>query len=207
MTDKPTPTDAELKAMWQLHAADIGGIFYYARAVLAKWGQPAQARAGAVPLDEARRLFDAGWKAAALFCDREDVVADGIIGFGACPQVEAAFSAAHGIKGGASMALSKSALKRAIDSVPEGHDVGVWVVRVCRAVEAEVRKQDDALIRQLVEYIEQNTCQHEETHRGGAIWEICDGCNAQWADDRGGKPKFAWAPIVLAARARLGGKP
>ena len=36
------PTDAELKAMWQLHAADIGGIFYYARAVLEKWGQPAQ---------------------------------------------------------------------------------------------------------------------------------------------------------------------
>ncbi|EKD98787.1 MAG: hypothetical protein ACD_23C00274G0006, partial [uncultured bacterium] len=27
MTNKPTPTDAELKAMWQLHAADIGGIF------------------------------------------------------------------------------------------------------------------------------------------------------------------------------------
>ena len=24
--------------MWQLHAADIGGIFCYARAVLAKWG-------------------------------------------------------------------------------------------------------------------------------------------------------------------------
>ena len=46
------------------------------------------------------------------------------------------------------MALSKSALKRAIDSVPEGHDVGVWVVRVCRAVEAEVRKQDDELIQQ-----------------------------------------------------------
>ena len=57
-------------------------------------------QAGAVPLDEARRLFDAGWKAAALFCDREDVVADGIIGFGACPQFEAAFSAANGIKGG-----------------------------------------------------------------------------------------------------------
>ena len=63
--------------------------------------QPAQAQAGAVPLDEARRLFYAGWKAAALLCDREDVVADGIIGFGACPQFEAAFSAANGInKGG-----------------------------------------------------------------------------------------------------------
>ena len=43
MADKPTPTDAELKAMWQQHAADIGGIFSYAHAVLAKWGQPAQA--------------------------------------------------------------------------------------------------------------------------------------------------------------------
>ena len=40
------PTDAELKAMWQLHAADIGGIFHYARAVLAKWGQPAQETKG-----------------------------------------------------------------------------------------------------------------------------------------------------------------
>ena len=40
MSTQPTPTDAELKAMWQLHAADIGGIFCYARAVLAKWGQP-----------------------------------------------------------------------------------------------------------------------------------------------------------------------
>ena len=37
------PTDAELKALWQIHAADIGGIFSYALAVLAKWGQPAQA--------------------------------------------------------------------------------------------------------------------------------------------------------------------
>ena len=43
MTDKPTPTDAELKDMWQLHAADIGGVFYYARAVLQRWGQPSGA--------------------------------------------------------------------------------------------------------------------------------------------------------------------
>ena len=63
-------------------------------------GKGAVTLAGAVPLDEARRLFDAGWKAAALFCDREDVVADGIIGFGAGPQFEAAFSAANGIKHG-----------------------------------------------------------------------------------------------------------
>lgn len=35
-----------------------------------------------------------------------------------------------------------------------------------------------------------NTCQHENTHRGGAIWEICDDCGAKWADDRGGKPQW-----------------
>ena len=58
MTDKPTPTDAELKAMWQLHAADIGGIFSYARAVLAKWGQPAQA---AEPVAWAFKYDDGTW--------------------------------------------------------------------------------------------------------------------------------------------------
>ena len=84
MTDKPTD-----EALENLFVEETGfdtddfpaAIFGFARAVLAKWGQPAQARAGAVPLDEARRMFDAGWKAAALFCEREDVVADGIIGF------------------------------------------------------------------------------------------------------------------------------
>ena len=109
MTDKPTPTDAEI-----LDAAEDfrsqythGGTTFdefdeigFTRAVLAKWGRPAQAQAGAVPLSAARRLFDSGWKAAALFCDRDAVVADGLIGFGACPQFEAAFSAAHDLKGG-----------------------------------------------------------------------------------------------------------
>lgn len=47
------PTDAELKAMWQIHAADIGGIFCYARAVLAKWGQPAQFVVGGKPVYQA----------------------------------------------------------------------------------------------------------------------------------------------------------
>ena len=137
MTDKPTD-----EALENLFVEETGfdiddfpaAILDFARAVLAKWGRPAQAAEPVAwldpwtgtkvttdydaygkhgiplvrqqpvvrePLDEARRLFDAGWKAAAMFCDREDVVADGgIIGFGACPQFEAAFSAAQGIKGG-----------------------------------------------------------------------------------------------------------
>ena len=138
MTDKPTPTDAELEA---LLLAKLPASKHYIRPVIEKmvaamqaaidkWGAPAQATepvawafkyddgtwhdpsttehspgmrplcaapqpVALVPLDEARRLFDAGWKAAALFCDREDVAADGIIGFGASPQFEAAFSAAQ----------------------------------------------------------------------------------------------------------------
>ena len=171
MTDKPTPTTDLLKRCAEIHEWRSTGVLSgealrdYAKrnwpdrrdalqmaehetvtealALLAKWGQPAQAaepvawlrnttdpqphavtnlkyrsavdaKAGVEyipvfaapqpverePLDEARRLFGAGWKAAALFCDREDVVVDGIIGFGACPQFEAAFSAAHGSKGG-----------------------------------------------------------------------------------------------------------
>ena len=96
MTDKPTPTDPELNTSSdaEIIMLDVeSGV-----SVLA--GKGAVKLAGAMPLDEARRMFDAGWKAAALFCEREDVVADGIIGFGACPQFEAAFSAANGIKGG-----------------------------------------------------------------------------------------------------------
>ena len=61
MTDKPTPTDAELKAMWQLHAADIGGIFYYARAVLQRWGQPSGAGEAAEHYRNAIASACEGW--------------------------------------------------------------------------------------------------------------------------------------------------
>lgn len=66
------------------------------------------------------------------------------------------------------MALSKQALMRVVNSVPEGDDVGVWVVGVCRAVESEVRKQDDALLAEaraeLHWWIDEHRCcaGHEE---------------------------------------------
>ena len=66
---------------------------------------------------------------------------------------------------------------------------------------------DAALIRELVEHIERNTCTHEETHRGGAIWEICDACGAKWADDEGGRPEFKWPAVVEKARAILALRP
>ena len=61
MIDKPTPTDAELKAMWQIHAADIGGIFSYASAVLAKWGQPSGAGEAAEHYRNAIASACEGW--------------------------------------------------------------------------------------------------------------------------------------------------
>ena len=55
------PTDAELKAMWQLHAADIGGIFCYARAVLQRWGQPSGAGEAAEHYRNAIASACEGW--------------------------------------------------------------------------------------------------------------------------------------------------
>lgn len=48
-----------------------------------------------------------------------------------------------------------------------------------------------------------NTCQHENTHRGGSIWEICDDCGWKWADDEGGKPEWQDPPEWVEARAAL----
>jgi len=43
-------------------------------------------------------------------------------------------------------------------------------------------------LRDVTEFAARNHCTHEETYRGGAIWEICSSCGAKWADDEGGKP-------------------
>ncbi|WP_241128727.1 hypothetical protein, partial [Achromobacter xylosoxidans] len=59
----------------------------------------------------------------------------------------------------------------------------------------------------LLDYVDSNTCIHESTHRGGAIWTICDGCGAKWADDEGGFVPHQDAPAVAAARAALASAP
>jgi hypothetical protein len=59
------------------------------------------------------------------------------------------------------------------------------------------------VLRGLLLYIDRNTCTHKETHRGGAIWEICDSCGMKWADDGGGKPTWQDPPEIAAARDLL----
>jgi hypothetical protein len=60
-----------------------------------------------------------------------------------------------------------------------------------------------AALQALLRRDERNTCTHQETHRGGAIWEICDECGLNWADDRGGKPKWEDPAEWQAARAAI----
>ena len=58
-------------------------------------------------------------------------------------------------------------------------------------------------LEDLLRHVDAETCTHEETHRGGAIWTICDSCGRQWADDRGGFKPHEDAPAVAAARLIL----
>lgn len=67
------------------------------------------------------------------------------------------------------------------------------------AAEARERKLVEAL-GGLLRIYDRNTCQHDETHRGGAIWTICDQCGRKWADDEGGFEPHADPPEVEAAR-------
>jgi hypothetical protein len=74
--------------------------------------------------------------------------------------------------------------------------------RELTAARAEVEALRAAL-QDLLARDERETCQHEETNRGGAIWEICDGCGSMWADDKGGKPEWIDPPEWVKARAAL----
>ena len=95
----------------------------------------------------------------------------------------------------------------------EAHD---WQYKMAgerlRRVE-KLEAQRDALLEALKGMLhrdERNTCRHEETHRGGAIWEICDSCGAMWADDEGGKPEWEdpkeWTQARAAIKAVKEGK-
>ena len=60
---------------------------------------------------------------------------------------------------------------------------------------------------ELLRHVHQSTCTHEETFRGGTIWEICSMCGAKWADDEGGKPEFVYPNCVLVAERLLDKEP
>jgi hypothetical protein len=82
---------------------------------------------------------------------------------------------------------------------------------VLTPAEAATLRAENARLREalknLLDRDERNTCQHEETHRGGFLWEICNVCGDKWADDMGGKTEWKDPPEWVAARAALEEKP
>ena len=67
----------------------------------------------------------------------------------------------------------------------------------------EIEKLRDAL-KNLLSYAERNECHHENTHRGGIIWTICDDCGGKWADDQSGLKPYCEPVEITAARQALG---
>ena len=111
-----------------------------------------------------------------------------------CGQCRAFFDFATGADPGNDCA-SVDALRAAI--------APMWNTRAqLAAMQGEVQRLREAL-KHLLSYAERQICEHEETHRGGAIWEICDMCGVKWADDEGGKPEFKWPDEIKAAHAAL----
>jgi hypothetical protein len=50
---------------------------------------------------------------------------------------------------------------------------------------------------------QRNVCPHEETYRGGVLWEICSACGTKWADDEGGRPEYKEPAAITRAEAVL----
>ena len=93
------------------------------------------------------------------------------------------------------------------DSFRQGFRLGAEYARSIYearlAEDAKVRAQLVEALQDLLAYAESQICSHEETHRGGAIWEICDICGDCWADDDGGKPPRQDPEEIVATRSAL----
>jgi len=55
--------------------------------------------------------------------------------------------------------------------------------------EAVTKAEIISVLKKLRDEVEIRICTHEDTYRGGVIWEICSQCGDKWADDEGGRPE------------------
>lgn len=60
-----------------------------------------------------------------------------------------------------------------------------------------------AALQGLLDYVDRQTCTHEDRARAGTNWTVCAACGRKWADDEGGFKTHADAPEVERARAEL----
>lgn len=85
------------------------------------------------------------------------------------------------------------------------HAVSTALLDRIAAQDAEIARLKAGLSK-LANEAEAQLCQHEDTHRGGTIWTICDDCGRKWADDEGGFNPYETPAYILAARATLTGE-
>ena len=84
-----------------------------------------------------------------------------------------------------------------------GHNARLAVEALLNAAPAPSSLAGGEVLKALLDYIDIQTCTHESTKRGGAIWTICEDCGRKWADDEGGFKPHVDAPAVAAAREYL----
>lgn len=88
---------------------------------------------------------------------------------------------------------------RHFDSCDDMNSVGCKYCGCYVFEENSVVEELISAINGLISLVWKNTCSHEDTHRGGSIWEICDQCGAMWADDEGGRPEFVEPKEITVA--------
>jgi hypothetical protein len=92
-----------------------------------------------------------------------------------------------------------------IEPLPDLLGVCTLIDIVLAGQKAETARLREAM-KNLLSYAERNECHHENIHRGGIIWTICDDCGGKWADDQGGLKPYCEPVEITAARQALGDK-
>lgn len=100
-------------------------------------------------------------------------------------------------------AMGSDTLKAVLLGMKNAEMTCIEAANALREQQEEIERLRKAL-KELLRRDEIETCQHEETQRGGFIWEICTSCGAKWADDKGGKPEWQDPIEWVNARAALG---
>lgn len=91
------------------------------------------------------------------------------------------------------------------------NEIGLAIRKTNAAVRAMLASQQPpdpvaellAAARALISLYERDTCQHENTYRGGILWTICDDCDRKWADDEGGFKPYSDPAEIVNARAAI----
>lgn len=87
--------------------------------------------------------------------------------------------------------------------VDDCDEIQIKLLRERDEARAQVAQLSSAL-KPLLSFAERQICRHEETHRDGLFWEICDNCGAILPVGKGGKSEFVEPKEIKDAYRVLG---